>query len=144
MTESSACPDAVFTAVDLFAGAGGASRGLRNAGFRVLAAVEADSVACRTYAANHPETLLLRCDVREVEAHDLRTRLGIKRNALALLEACPPCQGFSTLGPSNPRDARNELIHEGKTDDIRGAIDVGRRVLEQLREIQQNLQRSGR
>jgi hypothetical protein len=39
---------------------------------------------------------------------------------------------------------RNELIHEGRTDDIREAIDVGRRVLEQLREIQQNLQRPSR
>lgn len=36
---------------------------------------------------------------------------------------------------------RNELIHEGRTDDIRDAIDVGRRVLGQLREIQQHLQR---
>lgn len=36
---------------------------------------------------------------------------------------------------------RNELIHEGRTDDIRAAIDVGKRVLAQLREIQQQVQR---
>jgi hypothetical protein len=36
---------------------------------------------------------------------------------------------------------RNELIHEGRTDDIRTAIDVGKRVLAQLREIQQHVQR---
>jgi hypothetical protein len=34
---------------------------------------------------------------------------------------------------------RNELIHEGRTDDIRNAIDVGRRVLAQLREIQRHV-----
>lgn len=31
---------------------------------------------------------------------------------------------------------RNELIHEGKTDDIEKAIDIGRKVLTKLREIQ--------
>jgi DNA-binding transcriptional regulator GbsR (MarR family) len=34
---------------------------------------------------------------------------------------------------------RNELIHEGKTDDIRDAIDVGREVLAKLREIEQTI-----
>jgi hypothetical protein len=35
---------------------------------------------------------------------------------------------------------RNELIHEGRTDDIRNAIDVGKGALAQLREIQQRVQ----
>lgn len=34
---------------------------------------------------------------------------------------------------------RNELIHEGRTDDIERAIDVGRTVLAKLRELQQNI-----
>ena len=34
---------------------------------------------------------------------------------------------------------RNELIHEGRTDDIEKAIDVGRTVLAKLRELQQNI-----
>lgn len=35
---------------------------------------------------------------------------------------------------------RNELIHEGKTEDIEKAIDVGRTVLAKLREIQKHQQ----
>lgn len=34
---------------------------------------------------------------------------------------------------------RNELIYEGRTDDIEKAIDVGRTVLAKLRELQQNI-----
>ena len=34
---------------------------------------------------------------------------------------------------------RNELIHEGRTDDIEKAIDVGRTVLAKLRGLQQNI-----
>ena len=36
---------------------------------------------------------------------------------------------------------RNELIHEGRTSDIRDAIDIGRRVIAMLRDIQQQVQR---
>jgi hypothetical protein len=32
---------------------------------------------------------------------------------------------------------RNEVMHEGKTEDVRDAIEVGRQVLARLRDIQQ-------
>ena len=35
------------------------------------------------------------------------------------------------------QEHRNELVHKGKTDDIRRAIDVGRTTLAELKEIQQ-------
>jgi endonuclease III len=42
------------TMIDLFAGAGGSSEGFTRAGFRVLAAVDLDEMAVRTYRLNHP------------------------------------------------------------------------------------------
>lgn len=98
------------TAIDLFAGAGGASQGLRDAGFRVLAAVETDESAADTYAQNHKGTKLLRQDIKEVDTAQLRKELMLAPHELTLLNACPPCQGFSTLGAADADDPRNDLI----------------------------------
>ena len=49
----------MLTALDLFAGAGGATQGLKDAGYRVLAAVEKCADAVRTFSTNHPEVRVL-------------------------------------------------------------------------------------
>lgn len=98
------------TAVDLFAGAGGSTAGLKEAGYRVLGAVEYDEVASQTYAANHADTELLEDDIRNVDPAGFRRQLGLQKRELDLLNACPPCQGFSTLGLSDAEDERNDLV----------------------------------
>jgi DNA (cytosine-5)-methyltransferase 1 len=100
------------TAVDLFAGAGGASQGLIDAGFKMLAAVENDGDAAGSYGANHPDVKLLDEDITGVDPADLVNELKIERGDLDLLNACPPCQGFSTLGSGRADDPRNDLIGE--------------------------------
>ena len=100
------------TAIDLFAGAGGATQGLKDAGFRVLAAVEYDADAAATFEANHPDVYMLPEDIRDVSPAVLRDYLNLARSDLSLLTACPPCQGFSTLGSSGSDDERNDLVAE--------------------------------
>lgn len=99
-------------AVDLFAGAGGATQGLRDAGFVVVGAVENDLSAANTYAANHPEVRLWRDDIRRIPARKMARELGLSQGELGLLKACPPCQGFSSLavGRSVPNAAQNDLV----------------------------------
>lgn len=105
-----------YTAIDLFSGCGGLSQGLRDAGYRVLAAVEIDTKACETYRANHRDVELLAGDIRHISAAKLMRCTGLKRGELDLLAGCPPCQGFSTLrarnGQSAAADPRNDLVDE--------------------------------
>ena len=99
----------VRTAIDLFAGAGGATRGLKDAGFNVLAAAENDMLAAQSFAANHPDVVLAD-DVRDIEPGRLRRFLGLGVGELDLLKACPPCQGFSSLARGEMDALRNDLV----------------------------------
>lgn len=102
-------------AIDLFAGCGGVTEGLRQAGFQVIAAVEIDPVAAKTYRLNH-RRVKLAGDIRKIKVQKWMREFGIKRGELDLLVGCPPCQGFSTLRTHNGahwnRDRRNYLIEE--------------------------------
>lgn len=102
----------MLTAIDLYAGAGGATQGLRQAGFIVLSAVELDAVAARTYQYNHPSVTLINADIQSVVPTELMARLGLAKGEITLLNACPPCQGFSSIGKRNSEDMRNDLVFE--------------------------------
>jgi DNA (cytosine-5)-methyltransferase 1 len=103
-------------AIDLFSGCGGLTLGLEQAGFRVIGAVECDSLAAETYAANHKNINLWQRDIRNLGVTEMMRRLGLKRGQLDLLAGCPPCQGFSTIttlnGRVTRRDKRNDLVLE--------------------------------
>lgn len=102
-----------LTAIDLFAGAGGLSTGLRAAGFRVLAAVELDPDAAASYRANHTGALVIQKDIRRVSARSVMDLLGIGPGELDLLAGCPPCQGFTRLTEQRKKkDPRNDLVRE--------------------------------
>lgn len=78
------------TCVELFAGAGGASLGLQNAGFHSLLAVEWDRRAAMTHRAALP-CPVFEGDVRKVD-------LSVVEGPVDLLWASPPCQAWSTAG----------------------------------------------
>lgn len=105
-----------LTAVDLFAGCGGLSLGLKRARINVVAAVECNSLATYSYRANHPEVLLVDHDIRDINGQLLLKASGIRKGQLDLLAGCPPCQGFSTMTRKNKPgwadDDRNDLIFE--------------------------------
>lgn len=103
-----------YNAIDLFSGSGGLTEGLKQAGFRVFAAVENDKYAAKTYKLNHNSTVLFEMDIRDLDPKTIRKML--KGEPLHLLAGCPPCQGFSSIRKLNKknakRDERNSLIKE--------------------------------
>lgn len=100
-----------MTAIDLFAGGGGLTVGLKRAGFRVALAVDLDRQAVRTYAANHLDVRAARLDVKEVSGDYCRSVLN--DSTIDLLAGCPPCQGFTSLTSKyRTDDPRNQLVFE--------------------------------
>jgi len=103
-----------LNAIDLFSGCGGLSEGLKQAGFRTIAACEIDPVAVVTYKLNHPDVVVFENDIKLVDTSEVKKLLGGK--PLHLLAGCPPCQGFSSLRRLNKkksvRDGRNSLVDE--------------------------------
>lgn len=90
-----------LSAIDIFAGCGGLTLGLKQAGFRVIGAVEIDRLAAETYRANHPAVRLWESDIRKLAARDVAAALRLRPGRLDLLAGCPPCQGFSALRSKN-------------------------------------------
>jgi DNA (cytosine-5)-methyltransferase 1 len=86
------------TVVDLFCGAGGSSEGFGRAGFKVMAAVDLDEMATRTFRLNHPgvpDERVICGDIRALPKGLLRKLAG---KNLDVLVGSPPCQGFSSAG----------------------------------------------
>jgi DNA (cytosine-5)-methyltransferase 1 len=99
--------------VDLFAGAGGLSCGLKQSGFNTLLANELVPQYAKTYQLNHPETQVIIGDVRQVCETNLKNFLGVKEGEIDLVAGGPPCQGFSINSPIRTLDdERNHLFKD--------------------------------
>lgn len=107
-------------AASLFAGMGGSSTGYRMAGYRVGYACEFTTAAADTYAANMAEgTVLDRRDVRDVTGADILAT--VPGGKLALLDASPPCDPFSTSGRGDAAWGKTREYlgeHKQRTDDL--------------------------
>jgi DNA (cytosine-5)-methyltransferase 1 len=102
-------------AIDLFAGAGGFSLGMEQAGFDVALAVDADPICTAVYKYNKPSTNVLRADIAETSSQDILNALSNWRkgkNQISVIFGGPPCQGFSKIGKGDPNDTRNNLVFE--------------------------------
>ena len=78
------------TAIDLYSGCGGLTLGLKQAGYRVLGAVENDLLAVETYRVNHAEVHVWAQDIRRLSVAEVRRRFRLKPSELDLLAGCPP------------------------------------------------------
>lgn len=102
-----------LTCIDLFAGAGGLSEGLEQAGFHSLFASEIVERYAETYSRNHPNAEVCVADIRTVDPSEVRKKLDLEVGQLDLLAGGPPCQGFSINAPvRSGDDPRNHLFRE--------------------------------
>ena len=105
--------------IDIFAGCGGLSVGLYNAGWKGLFAIEKNPDAFSTLKYNLIDTThhfvwedWLSVDAHDINAliHDKESELKALRGTVQLVAGGPPCQGFSMAGKRNKDDLRNTLV----------------------------------
>jgi len=102
-----------LTTIDLFCGAGGLTEGFRQADYRSLYGNDCMPEAIETFAFNHPETWADAQDIEQIDAGEVRSRLGLAKGGLDVLVGGPPCQGFSINAPGRfLRDPRNKLFKD--------------------------------
>jgi len=108
------------TYIDIFAGCGGLSLGLHNAGWKGLFAIEKSPHAFNTLyhnlicKKNHFDWV----DWLPQKAHDINEiienyseNLKGLQGKVTMIVGGPPCQGFSIAGQRNEKDERNTLIN---------------------------------
>ena len=91
--------------IDLFAGLGGWTSGLRKAGLEHVCGVEMNPYAAEAYRRNHGTFIC--ADVCEVGRSHLD--VFIKGRKLNMIVASPPCTSFSQQGSWKPGDPRDYL-----------------------------------
>lgn len=102
-----------YTAIDLFAGAGGLSEGFRQAGFSILAANDFDKWCSETFKFTHPESAFLPGSIQDLAADDFLKAASLKRGQLDCLVGGPPCQAFSVYNHQRGmHDERSGLFRE--------------------------------
>jgi DNA (cytosine-5)-methyltransferase 1 len=102
-----------LNSIDLFSGCGGLTEGMHQANFITKLAFEIDVIASNTYKLNHPDTIVINKDIRQVSTNEIEQNLNGQE--IHLLAGCPPCQGFSSirrLNKKNVKDKRNNLLNE--------------------------------
>ena len=99
-----------YVAIDLFAGCGGMSMGMENAGFAVAYANEMMEHPALTYRTNFPSTKVEIADIRKTDPAQVSKKIGRKK--VDVIAAGPPCQGFSMLGLRDEDDERNNLFKQ--------------------------------
>lgn len=100
------------TAIDLFCGAGGLTRGLTNAGLNVVAGYDIDEDCRYPYERNNPGAKFHQQSITTLTAKELKAQYptGHRR----ILVGCAPCQTFSkyTQGLENAKDPKWTLLKD--------------------------------
>lgn len=110
-----------FTFIDIFAGCGGLSLGLMQAGWNGVFAIEHDINAFKTLhdnlVADGSKKKFIWPDWLPTTTHSVsdilqnyRTNLTALQGKIDMIVGGPPCQGFSSAGRRDPNDPRNNLV----------------------------------
>ena len=99
--------------IDLCCGMGGISLAAQQLKMRVIAGVDVDSAASRTFENNFPTAVAITGSVRSrsvIEECDMLIEQQRLPRQKTIVVSGPPCQGFSAAGSRDPNDPRNRVL----------------------------------
>ena len=105
--------------IDIFAGCGGLSLGMHNAGWNSLFAIEKNADAFNTFKHNliDKSENISWASWLPVSNHDINDIISLYSpnlqelsGKISLVAGGPPCQGFSMAGQRDKNDVRNKLV----------------------------------
>jgi DNA (cytosine-5)-methyltransferase 1 len=95
-----------YTAIELFAGAGGMALGFKNAGLQSVLLNEIDKYACETLRKNHPDWNIIESSIEDLDFQEYKGKVDVVSGGF-------PCQSFSYAGHSRGfEDTRGTLFFE--------------------------------
>jgi DNA (cytosine-5)-methyltransferase 1 len=107
-----------MNSIDLFAGAGGLSMGMEEAGFNVVWALDNEKKTKETFEENHSAEMMVE-DIRKINPKDID--IGYNKEDIQVVTGGPPCPTFSLVGRSkinsfddrdNTEDKRHQLYQD--------------------------------
>lgn len=103
-------------AVDFFCGAGGLTKGFRDAGIDVRLGIDKDPIFKKTYEDNNPPAVFWGMSVENVKGKAVWECLSPKDGDKVVVAACAPCQPFSAQNKKSVLkgydDERKDLLSQ--------------------------------
>lgn len=98
----------MLTAIDLFCGVGGFTRGFKDVGFTVLLGVEKNQTIATTFHMNFPESIVLVEDVQEIHSIEIERLVGMPDVVIG----SPPCEAFTRANPKRKKNPIDRLYSD--------------------------------
>jgi DNA (cytosine-5)-methyltransferase 1 len=109
-------------AVDFFCGAGGLSRGLLDAGVRVIAGFDIDVKCQKTFERNNRPAKFYSADISKITSKEIWKILGSRRTSDLLFAGCAPCQPFSQHRKRKQKIEDDEAADQRRSATLLGAL----------------------
>lgn len=99
--------------IDLFCGCGGLSLGFTMSGFDLVAGIDFNQSAIKTYERNFGDSKAICADISAIDKADILLKIG-NIEEIDVIVGGPPCQGFSNANKNYVEldDPRNKLFFE--------------------------------
>lgn len=98
-----------YKAIDFFCGGGGMTCGLRQAGIDVIAGVDFDKDAKKTYEYNNEGSKFVMADINVLPENYFEEQFDLKKNDDDLIMVgCSPCQYYSIINTSKEKSIKSK------------------------------------